>query len=331
MRLTTVPPTSTSPIVDQPSGVGSGVSIERALPSIRATRSSGTATRSSVEPSTNSPGWSMKTPSSPISTSSVSAVEVLLDIDDPCGVVAEHAEQAVDPHIDGRRLDHAVVERLDDDATAGDGLAQAAVRQDHGPHHSDRDVDGIWVALRSAAVSTVMPCTGRRSSPRTARRSWSISSGGPPSATWSSSRRRDWRRHRCRCWSTSDRTARPFASAATSPEATRCGELHPAPRCSSCRESTPTSRRRGMPSKQAHGRVVPTWNYDVVHVHGRLDAHDDPAWTEQIVRDLTALHEHGRVGAVGGRRRTGAVRRRRSCGPSSASRWRSSGSRRSAN
>ncbi len=40
-----------------------------------------------------------------------------------------------------------------------------------------------------------------------------------------------------------------------------------------------------------HGRVVPTWNYEVVHVHGRLVAHDDAAWTEDLVRRLTARHE----------------------------------------
>ena len=45
------------------------------------------------------------------------------------------------------------------------------------------------------------------------------------------------------------------------------------------------------PSKQEHGRVVPTWNYEVVHVHGQLVAHDDPGWTETVVRDLTARHE----------------------------------------
>ena len=44
------------------------------------------------------------------------------------------------------------------------------------------------------------------------------------------------------------------------------------------------------PSKAEHGKVVPTWNYEVVHLHGRLVAHDGP-WTEQIVRDLTNLHE----------------------------------------
>ena len=45
------------------------------------------------------------------------------------------------------------------------------------------------------------------------------------------------------------------------------------------------------PSKREHGRVVPTWNYEVVHLHGELVAHDHPAWTEQMVRDLTDTHE----------------------------------------
>ncbi len=44
------------------------------------------------------------------------------------------------------------------------------------------------------------------------------------------------------------------------------------------------------PSKTEHGKVVPTWNYEVVHLHGRLVAHD-PAWTLQLVRDLTDHHE----------------------------------------
>lgn len=46
------------------------------------------------------------------------------------------------------------------------------------------------------------------------------------------------------------------------------------------------------PSKSDHGRVVPTWNYEVVHLHGRLVAHDAP-WTLQLVRDLTDHHEAG--------------------------------------
>jgi len=45
------------------------------------------------------------------------------------------------------------------------------------------------------------------------------------------------------------------------------------------------------PSKAEHGKVVPTWNYEVVHVHGALVAHDDRAWVEQLVRDLTQLNE----------------------------------------
>ena len=45
------------------------------------------------------------------------------------------------------------------------------------------------------------------------------------------------------------------------------------------------------PTKAEHGKVVPTWNYEVVHLHGRLVAHDEADWTEQMVRDLTVLHE----------------------------------------
>ena len=48
-------------------------------------------------------------------------------------------------------------------------------------------------------------------------------------------------------------------------------------------------------SKTEHGRVVPTWNYVTAHVYGRLVVHDDPDWTEDLVRRLTAKHEGGRV------------------------------------
>jgi transcriptional regulator len=44
-------------------------------------------------------------------------------------------------------------------------------------------------------------------------------------------------------------------------------------------------------SKVEHGRVVPTWNYVTAHVYGRLVVHDDPVWTEDLVRRLTAKHE----------------------------------------
>ncbi len=46
-------------------------------------------------------------------------------------------------------------------------------------------------------------------------------------------------------------------------------------------------------SKPAHGRVVPTWNYVTAHVYGSLIVHDDAAWTESVVRRLTARHEAG--------------------------------------
>jgi transcriptional regulator len=44
-----------------------------------------------------------------------------------------------------------------------------------------------------------------------------------------------------------------------------------------------------------HGRVVPTWNYQVVHVSGRLVAHDDLDWTRDLVRRLTARFEDGQA------------------------------------
>jgi transcriptional regulator len=48
-------------------------------------------------------------------------------------------------------------------------------------------------------------------------------------------------------------------------------------------------------SKAEHGRVVPTWNYITAHVYGRFVVHDDPAWTEDLVRRLTTKHEASRA------------------------------------
>lgn len=45
------------------------------------------------------------------------------------------------------------------------------------------------------------------------------------------------------------------------------------------------------PSKAEHGKVVPTWNYEVVHLHGRLVVHDDAQWVARQIRDLTELNE----------------------------------------
>jgi len=47
-------------------------------------------------------------------------------------------------------------------------------------------------------------------------------------------------------------------------------------------------------AKREHGRVVPTWNYTTVHVHGTVSVHDDVAWVAEVVRRLTELHESGR-------------------------------------
>jgi transcriptional regulator len=44
-------------------------------------------------------------------------------------------------------------------------------------------------------------------------------------------------------------------------------------------------------SKAEHGRVVPTWNYEVLHVHGVLTVHDDVEWLRGLVTRLTDVHE----------------------------------------
>ena len=47
------------------------------------------------------------------------------------------------------------------------------------------------------------------------------------------------------------------------------------------------------PSKAEHGKVVPTWNYVVVHARGPMRVIHEAAWLKQNVRDLTAAHEGG--------------------------------------
>lgn len=47
-------------------------------------------------------------------------------------------------------------------------------------------------------------------------------------------------------------------------------------------------------TKAEHGKVVPTWNYSVVHLRGRVAVHDDPAWVRGLVTRLTDRHEAGR-------------------------------------
>ncbi|MET0657542.1 MAG: FMN-binding negative transcriptional regulator [Steroidobacteraceae bacterium] len=49
------------------------------------------------------------------------------------------------------------------------------------------------------------------------------------------------------------------------------------------------------PSKDAHGKVVPTWNYAVVHAHGVPVVIHDKEWLLQHVNQLTDLHEADRA------------------------------------
>jgi transcriptional regulator len=45
------------------------------------------------------------------------------------------------------------------------------------------------------------------------------------------------------------------------------------------------------PSKIEHGKVVPTWNYQTVHIRGQFVAHDDAEWKRALVARLTQHHE----------------------------------------
>ena len=48
-------------------------------------------------------------------------------------------------------------------------------------------------------------------------------------------------------------------------------------------------------AKAEHGKVVPTWNYSVVHLRGRITVHDDPNWVRGLVTRLTDRHEADRA------------------------------------
>lgn len=48
------------------------------------------------------------------------------------------------------------------------------------------------------------------------------------------------------------------------------------------------------PAKREHGKVVPTWNYQVVHAHGRLRLINDTDWLRQTVALLTRRFERDR-------------------------------------
>lgn len=48
---------------------------------------------------------------------------------------------------------------------------------------------------------------------------------------------------------------------------------------------------RWYPSTRAHGRVVPTWNYEVINIHGTIDIRDDPSWKLDLVSELSMHNE----------------------------------------
>jgi transcriptional regulator len=49
-------------------------------------------------------------------------------------------------------------------------------------------------------------------------------------------------------------------------------------------------------TKQENGKVVPTYNYMVVHAYGPMRVIDDPAWLLGLVERLTGRHEADRAG-----------------------------------
>ncbi len=49
------------------------------------------------------------------------------------------------------------------------------------------------------------------------------------------------------------------------------------------------------PAKQAHGRVVPTWNYVAVHAYGPIAFFDDAERLHDVVRRLTEQQERPRA------------------------------------
>lgn len=48
-------------------------------------------------------------------------------------------------------------------------------------------------------------------------------------------------------------------------------------------------------SKREDPRVVPTWNYELVHVHATAHVRDDATFVESVVRTLTEHHEAKRI------------------------------------
>ncbi len=49
------------------------------------------------------------------------------------------------------------------------------------------------------------------------------------------------------------------------------------------------------PSKATHGKTVPTWNYEAVHLSGAVEWFEDGARLEDVVRQLSLFHEADRA------------------------------------
>jgi transcriptional regulator len=47
------------------------------------------------------------------------------------------------------------------------------------------------------------------------------------------------------------------------------------------------------PEKAETGKVVPTWNYAVVHAYGRVSIHENADWLRAHLETLTNIHEAG--------------------------------------
>ncbi|MGA8593047.1 MAG: FMN-binding negative transcriptional regulator, partial [Pseudolabrys sp.] len=49
------------------------------------------------------------------------------------------------------------------------------------------------------------------------------------------------------------------------------------------------------PSKAEHGKVVPTWNYAIVHAYGRAEMMENKEWLRRHVGELTAQQEQAQA------------------------------------
>lgn len=209
--------------------------------------------------------------------------EVLLHVDDRHGVVEEDPEGVIEADIDRRRLDARLVERLDRDPTSGQLLADRAVGEDHGGTIATGCSRGTLASVyRPRHFAEDRPDVVSDLINRVGFGHLVISNDG-------------------------DFGSSPIPllvdeadDGAVSRLRGHVARANPLWRAAPCPVLVivPGVDDYISPSwyatKQEHGRVVPTWNYDVVHVHGQLVAHDDPTWTEHLVRELTAHHETDR-------------------------------------